>query len=132
MKKVVDFLEANPVFQLATVDGDQPRVRPFGFHMVDNGRLYFITGEEKDVCRQLKANPKFELSVSNDKGQWLRMRGIAVFDTRQELVEKAFAAMPMLRDIYGSAGSPKATMFYAEQVEAVLADMQGNCETVKF
>lgn len=132
MKKVVDFLEANPVFQLATVDGDQPRARPFGFHMVDNGRIYFITGEAKDVCRQLKANPKFELSVSNDKGQWLRLRGKAVFDTRQELVEKAFVAMPMLRDIYGSAGGPKAAMFYADQAEAILADMQGNCETITF
>lgn len=50
MQKVVDFLTANPVFQFATVEGDQPRVRPFGFHMVDNGRLYFITGTAKKVC----------------------------------------------------------------------------------
>ena len=130
MKKLLEFLQANPVFQLATVDGDQPRVRPFGFHMEDNGRLYFITGESKDVCRQLKANPKFELSVSNDKGQWLRLHGVAAFDTRPELVERAFSLMPMLKDIYGSSGGPKAAMFYADKAVAVLADMQGNCDTI--
>ena len=130
MKKVLDFLEANPVFQLATVEGDQPRCRPFGFHMVDNDRIYFITGEAKDVAKQLRANPKFELSVSNDKGQWLRLRGTAVFDTRQELVDRAFAAMPMLKDIYGNPGGPKAAMFYADKAEAILVDMQGGAETI--
>lgn len=130
MKKVLDFLAANPVFQFATVDGDKARCRPFGFHMVENGRLYFITGEAKDVCRQLKANPAFELSVSNDKGQWLRLSGRAVFDTTPALLEKAFGMMPMLRDIYGSGGA-KAAMFYADQAVATLADMQGKSETVK-
>lgn len=131
MQKVLDFLAANPVFQLATVEGDQPRVRPFGFHLVDNGRIYFITGEPKKVCRQLYANPRFELSVSNDKGQWLRLSGKAVFDTKPELVAKAFEMLPMLKDIYGHPNSPKAIMFYAGEAVAVLADMQGNSETIK-
>lgn len=131
MQKVVDFLTANPVFQLATVEGDQPRVRPFGFHMVANGRLYFITGEGKKVHQQLLANPKFELSTSNDKGEWLRLSGKAVFDTPADLLEKAFVAMPMLRDIYGnpSAGA-KAAMFYVADGKAVLADMSGKSETI--
>lgn len=134
MKEVLDFLTANPVFQLATVDGDQPRCRPFGFHMVENGRIYFVTGEGKDVCKQLKANPKFEISVSNDKGQWLRLKGTAVFDSRQELVEKAFGLMPMLKEIYGKAdaGGPKAILFYADKAEAILADMQGKNEKIVF
>ncbi|MDR1519374.1 MAG: pyridoxamine 5'-phosphate oxidase family protein [Planctomycetota bacterium] len=130
MKKVLDFLAANPVFQLATNAGGQPRCRPFGFHMVQDGRLYFITGEHKDVCRQLRANPLFELSVSDADGRYLRLRGSAVFDARPELLEKAFAAMPLLRDIYGPGGA-KAAMFYADKAEAVLADMRGNSETVK-
>lgn len=130
MQKVLDFLAANPVFQFATVEGDQPRARPFGFHMVEGGRLYFITGEAKKVCRQLKANPRFEISVSNDKGEWLRLAGQAVFDTRPELLEKAFGMAPMLRDIYGAPDGPKAAMFYADKAVAVLADMQGRNETV--
>ena len=131
MKKVLDFLAANPVFQLATVDGDQPRVRPFGFHMVDSNRIYFITGENKDVCKQLKKNPKFELSTSNDKGEWLRLSGVAVFDTRPALVNKAFELMPMLKDIYGNAGGPKAAMFYVDQGEAMIADMAGRDDRIK-
>lgn len=131
MQKVIDFLTANPVFQLATIEGNQPRNRPFGFHMVENGRIYFITGEAKKVCRQLQANPRFEISVSNDKGQWLRLTGEAIFDTRPELVEKAFAIMPMLKDIYGNPNGPKAAMFYAGNAEALLADMSGNSETIK-
>ena len=130
MKKVLDFLAANPVFQLATVDGDQPRCRPFGFHMVEDGRIYFITGEAKDVARQLRANPRFELSVSNDKGQWLRLSGKAVFDTRKELVDKAFGIAPVLKEIYGNSNGPQAAMFYVKDGVAVLADMQAGSETV--
>lgn len=131
MQKVLDFLAANPVFQFATVDGDKARCRPFGFHMVENGKIYFTTGETKDVAKQLKANPNFELSTSNDKGAWLRLRGKAVFDTRPELVEKAFTMMPMLRDIYGKENSPKIALFYAADAEAILADMSGKSETIK-
>lgn len=132
MQKVLDFLAANPVFHLATVEGDQPRNRPFGFHMVENGKLYFITGEEKKVARQLKANPRFELSASDAQGRYMRLTAQAVFDTTPELVEKAFQAMPMLRDIYGSVGGPKAAMFYAGQAEALIADMTGKSETIRF
>lgn len=131
MQKVLDFLAAVPVFQFATVDGDKPRNRPFGFHMVEDGKIYFTTGETKDVAKQLKANPNFELSTCNDKGEWLRLRGRAVFDTRPELVEKAFRLMPMLKDIYGRADGPKIALFYAEEAEAILADMTGKSETIK-
>lgn len=131
MQQVLDFLAAYPVFQLATIDGDQPRCRPFGFHMVENGRIYFITGDHKPVYRQLKANPKFELSVSNDKGEWMRLCGKAVFETTPDLLEKAFTAMPGLRDMYGEGGPFKPAMFYLSDAQAVLADMAGRNETVK-
>lgn len=129
MKEVLDFLAANPVFQFATVDGGKARCRPFGFHMVDNGRIYFCTGEGKKVWQQLKDNPNFELSVSNDKGQWLRLSGKAVFDTTPELAEKAFGIMPVLRDLYGP-GKGTLALFYADQAEATLADMQGRNEKI--
>lgn len=131
MQKVLDFLAANPVFQLATVDDGKARCRPFGFHLVDNKRIYFITGDAKKVCRQLKANPYFELSVSNDKGEYMRLSGKAVFDTRQELLDRAFEMMPMLKDIYGPGGPAKPAMFYADEGEALIADMQGRAETIK-
>lgn len=131
MKKITDFLTANPVFHFATVEGDQPRLRPFGFFLEANERIYFFTGEHKKVFRQLLANPKFEICACNDKGEWLRLAGKAVFDTRPELVEKAFGMAPMLRDIYGAANSPKAAMFYAGDAEATFTDITGKSETVR-
>lgn len=130
MQKVLDFLAANPVFQLATVDGEKARCRPFGFHIVDGGRLYFFTGVGKNVHRQLNEKPWFELSVSNDKGEWMRLSARAVFDTKPELVEKSFEMMPMLRDIYGEGGKMKPAMFYAADGEVTFADMQGNSQTL--
>ncbi|MDR2392261.1 MAG: pyridoxamine 5'-phosphate oxidase family protein [Planctomycetota bacterium] len=130
MKEVLDFLKNNQVFQFATMEGDQPRNRPFGFHMVHNNRIYFITGDHKPVYRQLRANPKFELSVSNEAGEWLRLRGSAVFDPDPKLLEEAFRLMPMLKDIYGDPKGPKPAMFYASQAEATLADMRGKNEIV--
>lgn len=131
MKRVTDFLTANPIFHLATMEGDQPRVRPFGFFMEVGGKLYFITGEQKKVAAQLRVNPKFQLCACNDKGEWLRLAGKAVFDTKPELVEKAFGLAPMLKDIYGNPDGPKAALFYAADAEAVFADMTGKSETVK-
>ncbi len=131
MKRVTDFLTANPVFHLATMEGDHPRVRPFGFFMEVGGKLYFITGEQKKVAAQLRANPKFELCACSDKGEWLSLSGVAVFDTKPELVEKAFTLAPMLRDIYGKQDGPKAALFYADNAQAVLADMTGKTDTIK-
>lgn len=130
MKKVLEFLAENPVFQLATVDGEKARCRPFGFHLEDEGRLYFFTGEGKNVYLQLQKNPWFELSVSNNKGEWMRLSAKAVFDTKRELVEQSFAMMPMLKDIYGEGGMMKPAMFYAAEGEVTFADMQGNSQTL--
>ncbi len=131
MKRVTDFLTANPVFHLATMEGDQPRVRPFGFYMEVDGKLYFATGEQKKIAAQLRANPKFEICACNEKAEWLRLSGKAVFDSKPELIEKAFAILPMLRDIYGNPDGPKAALFYAADAVAVFADMTGKSETVK-
>ncbi|MCD7897239.1 MAG: pyridoxamine 5'-phosphate oxidase family protein [Planctomycetaceae bacterium] len=128
MKRVLDFLKSNPVFQFATVEGDQPRCRPFGFHMVVDDKLYFCTGEGKKVWHQLKANPKFELSVSTANGEWLRLAGTAVFDSRPELVEKAFEVMPDLKHIYGPGKGATMAVFYVSEGQATLADMQGRNE----
>lgn len=132
MKKILDFLTEQPIFHIATIDGNQPRVRPFGFHMVDNGRLYFFTGQSKEIYRQLQANPRFEISAANTNRQWLRIRATAVFESRPDLVEKAFFMLPMLRDLYEPKGKSKPAIFYANDAEALLADFNGNQETIMF
>jgi uncharacterized pyridoxamine 5'-phosphate oxidase family protein len=74
MNTAFDFLKANPVFHIATVDGAKARVRPFGFIMKRNNTLYFCTSKAKDVCKQLKQNPDIEISDMGSNATWLRIR----------------------------------------------------------
>ena len=83
MQRVADFLKAAGVYYLATVEGDQPRVRPFGTANIFEGKLYIQTGKVKPVSQQIHANPKAELCAFKD-GQWLRVACELVEDDRVE------------------------------------------------
>ena len=83
MEKVAQFLKDAGTYYLATVDGDQPRVRPFGTAHIFEGKLYIQTGKVKDVSKQIHANPKAEICTFKD-GVWLRVSGELVEDTRVE------------------------------------------------
>ena len=94
MNTALEFIKANPVFHIATVDGAKARVRPFGFIMKRNNKLYFCTNKTKDVYKQLKKNPDIEIS---DMGSdtWLRIRGRIAFDETREAKAKAFEESPV-------------------------------------
>ena len=104
MEQVLEFIKKHRVFYVATVENDQPRVRPFGAIRPLNGKLYFATGRRKAVFQQLEANPKLEICTYGD-GEWLRLTGEAVFEDNDEVrrlmregsPEKAkmFRQMPM-------------------------------------
>ena len=101
MNEVLDFLTTNSTFYLATVEGDQPRVRPFGFVMPWEGKLCFCTNNQKPVFKQMAANPKLELCAASPEGQWLRVSGKAVVVTSPEVKRRAFEVMPHLKQMYG-------------------------------
>jgi len=130
MKKVLDFIKTNKVFFLATVKGDEPKVRPLGFVMEFEGKIFFGVGEQKEVFRQMRANPRVEICSVSQEGKWLRLHGSAVFDQRPEVFEAAVAALPVLKDMYGKPNDPKLGAFYLTGAEAVFYDMAGNTETV--
>ena len=79
IERVCEFLDAAQTYYLATVEGDQPRVRPFGTILLYNGRLYIETGKVKNVSKQLAANPKAEICAFNG-GKWLRVAGELIDD----------------------------------------------------
>ena len=79
MQEIYEFLKQAETYYLATVEGDQPRVRPFGTVNVFEGKLYIQTGLKKDVARQMAANPKVELCAFLG-GKWLRVSAVAVHD----------------------------------------------------
>ena len=99
MSKVNDFLTEAGVFYLATVDGDQPKVRPLGAHLEMDGKVLFGVGDFKEVYKQLVANPKVEIACAKPDGHWLRYTGKAVFETDPKYAEASLEAMPMLKNI---------------------------------
>ncbi|MFW2487289.1 pyridoxamine 5-phosphate oxidase [Clostridium chromiireducens] len=100
MNEVLEFLLNNPTFYLATMDGDQPRVRPFGAVMKYEDKLYFTTNNTKPVFEQLTKNPKVEISTTSPKGEWIRLNGKAVVDPRSEVKAAMLEAVPSLKRMY--------------------------------
>lgn len=128
----MSFLTENAPFYFATVDGDKPKVRPFGFTMEYQGKLYFGLGKHKLSYKQLMVNPNVEISTANKKGQWIRISGTVVFDDRPEVLEKAFATMPQLKDIYNEKTGLTMAMCYIKDGVAEIADLKGNFERIEF
>ena len=107
MERVVQFLKEAETYYLATVEGDQPRVRPFGTAHIFEGKLYIQTGKVKDVSKQIHANPKVEICTFKN-GEWLRVAGELVEDDRREARQSMLDAYPFLQNMY-SADDGKQT-----------------------
>jgi len=99
IEKVVQFLDEAKTYYLATVEGDQPRVRPFGTALLWNGKLYIQTGKVKSVSRQLAANPKAEICAFHG-GKWLRVAGELINDETREVKAAMLEKMPELKGMY--------------------------------
>lgn len=126
MNTAYEFLKANPIFHLATVDGTKARVRPFGFSMIRDKKLYFCTNKTKDVFKQLVRYPDIEISGMGSDGTWLRIRGkVAVDDSRDAKVQ-AFAEAPNLLQIYPKGADDETYVtFYFTEAQATLYSFAG-------
>jgi uncharacterized pyridoxamine 5'-phosphate oxidase family protein len=122
MNTAYEFLKANPVFHIATVDEGKGRVRPFGFFMKRNNFLYFCTNTTKDVYRQLVASPDIEISnMGSDGVSWLRIRGKIAFDGSREAKAQAFDEAPNLLRIYPKGADDETFItFYFVDAKATL------------
>lgn len=128
MERVVDFLKAANTYYLATVDGDQPRVRPFGTAHVYEGKLYIQTGKVKDVSKQLLANPKAEICAFL-KGEWIRVAGELVEDDRIEAKQSMLDAYPSLQKMY-AADDGNTQVFYFKNATATISAFTHEPETI--
>ena len=132
MKEILQALTENPTFYLATNSPAGPRVRPFGFVMEYESKLYFLTSNDKDVFKQLKADSRFEVcSTPKDGMAWMRLKGKAVFDTRKEIIKKVFEIAPFLEQIYQTPDNPIIELFYIAEGEATFYSFMGEPKTVK-
>ena len=130
MQRVVDFLKAANTYYLATVDGDQPRVRPFGTINLFEGKLYIQTGKAKDVSKQIHANPKVEICAFKD-GDWIRVAGELVEDDRREARASMLDAYPDLRRMYNEDDG-NTEVFYLKNAKATFSSFTKAPETVEF
>lgn len=130
MEKVLNFLKEAGTWYIATADGDQPRVRPFGAQMIYNGKLYFITNNQKNVYKQLMVNPKFEISGMDKTGHWIRLHGKAVEDPSREAKAAMLEENPGLKSMY-SVDDGLMAVFALEDAEASICSFTEAPEVVK-
>lgn len=129
MQKVVDFLKEAGVYYLATMDGDQPRVRPFGTVHIFEGKLYIQTGKVKPTSKQIAANPKVEICAFRD-GTWLRLCGELVEDDRVEARKSMLDAYPELRSLYDE-NDGNTQVFYFKNATATFSSFTAAPEVIK-
>ncbi|MBR5636530.1 MAG: pyridoxamine 5'-phosphate oxidase family protein [Pseudobutyrivibrio sp.] len=111
MQEVLEFLKTCGTYYLATVDGDQPRVRPFGTIHIFEDKLYIQTGKSKDVSKQIQKNPKVEL-CGFAQGKWVRVAGELVRDDRIEAKKSMLDAYPSLQNMYFAEDDNTEVLFF--------------------
>ena len=130
MERVYQFLKDAGVYYLATVEGNQPRVRPFGTVNIFDGKLYIQTGKVKPCSRQIIANPKVELSAFH-QGTWIRVAGELAEDGRVEAKKSMLDAYPDLRNMYDENDS-NTQVFYFKNAVATFSSFGAPSDTVVF
>ena len=130
MQEVYDFLKACNTYYLATVEGDQPRVRPFGTVDIFEGKLYIQTGKVKDVSKEMQANPKVEICAFNGE-KWIRVAGEVVRDDRVEAKEHMLDSYPNLNTLY-RADDDNTAVLYLKNVTATISSFTEEPKVIKF
>jgi uncharacterized pyridoxamine 5'-phosphate oxidase family protein len=130
IQEVYNFLKKCGTYYLATVEGDQPRVRPFGTVEIFEGKLYIQTGKIKNVSKQLQANPKAEICACMD-GKWLRVAGNLIRDDRVEAKKHMLDNYPSLKSMY-SAEDDNTEVLYFEDATAVFYSFTDEPRVIKF
>ena len=115
IEKVSEFLDKTRTYYLATVDGDQPRVRPFGTVLVYDGKLYIQTGKVKPVSKQLAANPKAEIcAFDGQTGTWLRVSGELINDDSRDVKVAMIEKYPDLKAMYNPDDDNTQVLFFKD------------------
>lgn len=131
MKEVLEYLKGAGTYYLATVDGDQARVRPFGTVCEFEGKLYIQTGNIKPCFAQMQKNPKVEICAMGKDGGWIRVAATAVRDDRREARKKMLDDYPSLRGMYNEDDG-NCEVLYLKDATATFSSFTSEPRTVKF
>lgn len=130
IEKVLQFLDEAKTYYLATTDGDQPRVRPFGTALVHDGKLYIQTGKVKEVSKQLAKNPKAEICAFHG-GKWLRLSGELVDDDDRAARVAMLEKLPSLKAMYDPDDGNMQTLYFKD-AKATISSFTAAPETIEF
>lgn len=130
IQKVYEFIIQCGTYYIATIDGDKPRVRPFGTVVIFEGKLYIQTSKLKNVSKQIQENPNVELCAFNGD-KWIRVSGKLVRDDRIEAKRYMLDKHPSLKSVY-SAEDDKTEVLYFENATAVISSFSAEDEIVSF
>ena len=130
MEEVFEFLKNCGTFYIATEEGDQPRVRPFGVENIYKGKLYIQTGKVKNVSKQIQINPNIEICSFMD-GKWIRIEGKLVRDDRRDAKVSMLEANPVLKDMY-SADDDNTEVLYFEKAKATFCSFTEETRIIEF
>ena len=131
MREVYEYLQKCQTFYVATIDGDQARVRPFGAVSVYEDKLYIQTGKVKNVYKQMKANPKIEICAMSSDGTWIRIAATAVEDDRVGPKQQALDENPSLKSMY-AVDDGNHIVFYLKDATATISSFAGEPKVIQF
>lgn len=131
MKRVYEFLKTAETYYLATVEGDQPRVRPFGTVNIFENKLYIQTGKSKNVAKQISSNPKVEICAMKGD-EWIRVTGTLVLDERTEAQENILNNYPSLRAMYTTGPNGNTAVFFFRDAVATISSFSHGPEVITF
>jgi uncharacterized pyridoxamine 5'-phosphate oxidase family protein len=130
MQEVYEFLKKCGHYYLATIDGDQPQVRPFGTVHIFENKLYIQTGKKKSVSKQMKKNPKIAICAMSG-GEWIRIQALAIEDDRVEAKQSMLDAYPNLKNMY-SATDDNTQVLYLKNATATISSFTSAPKIIKF
>lgn len=130
MENVCEFLQKANIFYVATLDGSQPRVRPFGIAHIIDGKLCIMTGKKKPVSKQLSANPNAEVCACMNS-KWVRIAGKLIEDDRTETHQAMLDAYPFMKKTY-AADDGNMQVLYFKDATATFDSFDGEHKVIKF
>jgi len=131
MEEVFNFLNECGIYYIATIDGDKPRVRPFGTINIFEDKLYIQTGKVKCVSKQIAENPKVEICAMKGGDKWIRVQAVLVEDDRIEAKESMLDKYPQLKSMY-FANDNNTQVFYLKDVVATISSFTELPILIKF
>lgn len=131
MDEILKYLKDAGTYYLATTDGNQPRVRPFGTASIFEGKLYIQTGNVKDVFSQMRKNPKIEICTMGKDNTWIRISATAVCDDRIDARQHMLDEYPDLQKMY-AADDGNCEVLYLKDATANIYSFTGKTKTIKF